>query len=529
MEKNIDKKFNYLKNTKKYLKENLISKGVNVSDEDTFRDLANKVNNVTGTLSLDNIALNSHRENEGEISIEDGSGVARTLSPDEVVINSPSSEKTIKIQKELIVESDDSIIVNKMGDYWNSLITKCGEHTLLGNSYKGNTMIMSAFYVEDTGNFVTLPYSDILCYYYKEDTDTLRMLCIDASGIDYIEYNFTDNTVNIIAENVFSSYITENPMFYTANMNENYFLFSCNYNSNYMLFNLNTYEKICTMSFVNYNEYRFNTNFNIENNILSFDEINIESLRHGYNSFCEATSYEINLDDLSYSSNDFNIPLQENQWYGSCIGNTFIYDLNTNIVSVKIVPEEFNYYNFPDNKPRNMTLYLEKNNCRIELDADTVLDYNIGGRYFDVNTTVLTNYYSINGNKYIFYINNNSNSTYNPYLKVSFGNNDKGKCYLFEEAAQLKRYGLYRINSESEFLKVINPEIPGKYNLCSYIVNQDNMFQDVYYNRNQMAAAHPVKVCKDLDLKIPVYAVVYNGQYMTYAIRNNKGSSNIFN
>ena len=264
MEKNIDKKFNYLKNTKEYLKENLASKGVNVSDEDTFRDLANKVNNVTGTLSLDNIALNSHRENEGEISIDDGSGVARTLSPDEVVINSPSSERTVKIQKELIVESDDSIRVNKMGDYWNSLITKCGVHTLLGNSYKGNTMIMSAFYVEDTGNFVTLPYNEIMCYYYKEASDTLRMLCCGASGIDYIEYNFTDNTVNIIAENVFSSYITENPIYYTANMNENYFLFTYDYNSNYMLFNLNTYEKICDMSFINYNDLKFNINFNID-------------------------------------------------------------------------------------------------------------------------------------------------------------------------------------------------------------------------------------------------------------------------
>lgn len=100
MEKDIDKKFEYLSETKNLIKNSIINKGVYVSNDDTFRSYADKISSIpsgNSDLIIDNVLL------DGDTIPEDFNGlIIMNSDKAEYVINTPKSES----------DGEDTIIIN---------------------------------------------------------------------------------------------------------------------------------------------------------------------------------------------------------------------------------------------------------------------------------------------------------------------------------------------------------------------------------------------------------------------------------
>ena len=154
MEKDIDKKFEYLNETKNLIKNSIINKGIHVSDDDTFRSYAEKIDSIpseSNDFVIDNVLL------DGDVIPDDFDGlIIMNSDRAEYVINTPKSElsgeETVIITPEIPGKynimccgnssdfSDDNYVIENYYNMYNpTLLSKSANLKLpvLGVMYNG--------------------------------------------------------------------------------------------------------------------------------------------------------------------------------------------------------------------------------------------------------------------------------------------------------------------------------------------------------------------------------------------------------
>lgn len=514
MEMNVDKKLEYLKETKEAMKSALINKGVEVSDNDTFRSYASKIRNVTGSLDVDNISF-------GDIA-NDFDGLV-ILGPEaEVTINTPKYETSPNITFEAKNKSSSTSDIGLYDDRNRVFTFNYGLNPIVLYGSYSQTKYNRNFYnvnmnkYHSTSDFNDM-YSTIHGIKYNGDDSYSLVICRYDEGYKYdlVKYNPGTDTMSVIKENLFPDVLGSE--IFTNITDDEIILYNCGFDNTTRVYSLD--------DTTNYTKIFYGMPFDQGNSNLPYkvtiNDLGYYQFHKVYREYSDFWIYkivtEIDFENSSMSDSVYiNYPICESGWlYGSytnlCYNDGVIY-IRPNVSG----GEDYSFEDFSTRADYLITFNENTNTFSREVLYEGVsvgqnVSYSEDASFYSISHGIL-----VGKEIYILSIARNS-----PEIICIFEGTEYG-IGMSSGIENTEEHYSYFTNFEYHGLETIikNPEILGKYNLvCG--PSKGNMGRDKI-SMNYGAGLHPIRLFSSADVKLPVYGVLYNGRYVPYLVKDSE-------
>lgn len=505
MERDIDKKFEYLSETKNLIRNSIINKGVYVSNDDTFRSYADKINSIpsgSGDFVIDNVLL------EGDTIPEDFNGLIIVNSDRaDYVINTPKNEDVPNITSK---SKEDGNILKSLYNYSSSSSRTIGFNSNfpLIHSYSGDYFFIDKKNIYHTVYDFNGNYSYLLGARYISNDESYEIIASrNDYGIDIIKYYPSTDTISVENESIFKDTYFDNNYYFIFN-DEIMVLFDL-FQGLIIAYNRSNYSQLFDNSAsFDFMYSRFMTNYDmsysLENKTINIKYVDTE------------TSYEISLVNDEIDFNDMtihrnvskSIKIINDGYLG--LGSIAFYIDDSNIYTNISI---FNGYDNSTGEKFTKDIVYKYDINQDELTSNIIYDkFSTDSCSSYTNNDSFSIKYLREGN--IRYISHTSlNGTISVYLEDKQAN---GFAKIFEKTTEdAGTYYTFSFEADGIETVTVNPEIQGKYNImcCG---NLPDVYNDNYVVTNYYNMYNPTLISKSANLKLPVLGIMYNGQRIPY-------------
>lgn len=505
MERDIDKKFEYLNETKNLIKNSIINKGVYVSNEDTFRSYADKINSIpsgSGDFVIDNVLL------DGDTIPEDFNGLIIVNSDRaDYVINTPKSEDIPNITSK---SKEDGSILKSLYNYISGSTRTIGFNSNfpLIHSYSSDYIFIDKKNIYHTVYDFNENYSFLLGARYVSNDESYEIIVSrNDSGIDIIKYYPSTDTISVENEHVFDDAYFDNNYYFIFN-DEIIALFDL-YQGLIITYNRSDYSSLFDNSTpFDYIYSRFMTNYDMSYS-LENKTINIKYVDTETDNEISLVDDEINFNDMTIYRNVSKSMKIINGGYLNMGNIEFYVDDNNLYTNISIINGH------DESTGENFTKDIV---YKYDINQDTLTSNIIYDKFSTGSCSSYSNYDSFS----IKYL-REGNIRYISHTSLS------GTIYVYLEDKQISNFvkifekttedvgTYYTFSFEANGIEtvVINPEIQGKYNImcCG---NLPDVYNDNYVVTNYYNMYNPTLISKSANLKLPVLGITYNGQRIPY-------------